>query len=80
MSKSKIGFLVNPIAGMGGAVGLKGTDGQAHEAKVRGAKPLAPERAGACLRLLAPQAHSLLFDGHGEMGERVLKECGLDCL
>lgn len=79
-SKSKIGFLVNPIAGMGGAVGLKGTDGQANEAEARGAKPLAPERAGACLRLLAPQAHSLLFfTASGEMGERVLKECGLDC-
>ncbi len=80
MSKSKIGFLVNPIAGMGGAVGLKGTDGQAHEAEVRGAKPLAPERAGACLRLLAPQAHNLLFlTASGEMGERISKECGLDC-
>ncbi|MDM7912430.1 MAG: ATP-NAD kinase family protein [Methanotrichaceae archaeon] len=78
--RSKIGFLVNPIAGMGGAVGLKGTDGQAHEAKVRGARPLAPERAGACLRRLAPQAHSFLFlTASGEMGERVLRECGLDC-
>lgn len=76
----KIGFLVNPIAGMGGAVGLKGTDGLAFEAKAKGAKPVAPERAGACLRVLAPQAHNLLFlTASGEMGERVLKDCGLDC-
>lgn len=76
----KIGFLVNPIAGMGGAVGLKGTDGLAHDAKARGAKPLAPERARACLRMLAPQACNLLFlTASREMGERVLNECGLGC-
>lgn len=75
----KIGFLVNPVAGMGGAVGLKGTDGLAHEARARGAKPLAPERARACLRLLAPQAHNLLFLTAGcEMGERISKECGIE--
>ncbi|MDK2383781.1 MAG: ATP-NAD kinase, partial [Candidatus Korarchaeota archaeon] len=37
-----IGFLVNPIAGMGGRVGLKGTDGEAYrEALRRGARPVA---------------------------------------
>jgi predicted polyphosphate/ATP-dependent NAD kinase len=76
----KIGFLVNPIAGMGGSVGLKGTDGLALEARARGAKPLAPERARACLRLLSTQAHNSLFlAASGKMGEKMLKDCGLDC-
>ena len=35
----RIGFLINPVAGMGGAVGLKGTDGNVAEARRRGAYP-----------------------------------------
>ncbi len=41
----RVGFIVNPIAGMGGRVGLKGTDGVVDEAIRRGAKPVSPERA-----------------------------------
>jgi predicted polyphosphate/ATP-dependent NAD kinase len=74
----KIGFLINPVAGMGGAVGLKGTDGLAQEAMSRGAKPEAPDRAAATLSLLRGEADNLFFFcASGEMGERVLSECGL---
>ena len=45
----RIGFVVNPIAGMGGRVGLKGTDGKVAEARRRGAEPRAPDRARRAL-------------------------------
>jgi predicted polyphosphate/ATP-dependent NAD kinase len=74
----KIGFLVNPIAGMGGSVGLKGTDLLAAEAAARGARPEAGKRAWACLKHLMPAADSLLFfTASGKMGEQVLEECSL---
>ena len=73
----KIGFLINPIAGMGGAVGLKGTDGLAAAARARGAKPQAAVRARACLHLLSQEPSLLFFAASGEMGENVLLQCGL---
>jgi predicted polyphosphate/ATP-dependent NAD kinase len=45
-----IGFLVNPIAGMGGRVGLKGTDHVVDEANQRGALPVAPIRAAQAMK------------------------------
>jgi len=67
-----VGFIVNPIAGMGGAVGLKGTDGKAvlEKAKALGAEPIAPTRAEEFLSMLAPLREEIRFvTGSGMMGE-----------
>ncbi|HNY35576.1 MAG TPA: ATP-NAD kinase family protein [Methanothrix soehngenii] len=74
----KIGFIINPIAGMGGSVGLKGTDGLADDAAARGAKPLAAARARLCLQLISTAAEGLPFyTASGEMGERELEKSSL---
>jgi len=73
----KIGFLINPIAGMGGTVGLKGTDGLVTAALTRGAMPLAAMRARACLHLLSSEQGLLFYTASGQMGEEELRHCGL---
>jgi predicted polyphosphate/ATP-dependent NAD kinase len=65
-------FVVNPIAGMGGRVGLKGTDGVLQQAIKRGAHPIAPERAVEFLRELRElnrKAQIEIISCPGMMGE-----------
>ena len=74
-----IGLIVNPVAGMGGAVGLKGTDGKSiiNRAISLGAKPVAPIRAEAFLSGLNPVKNSVqLIVGAGCMGEDEAKKAG----
>ena len=48
----KIGFVVNPIAGMGGRVGLKGTDNVLSKAVAMGAQPISSIKAIEFLKRL----------------------------
>jgi len=48
----QLGFLINPIAGMGGKIGLKGTDNVVKNAVKMGAKPIASTRAREFLKSL----------------------------
>ncbi len=72
----RIGFLVNPIAGMGGRVGLKGTDGLVERARSLGAEPSARGRALEALRPLAGRDLRFLTAA-GEMGETVLRDAAI---
>lgn len=78
----QLGVLVNPIAGMGGRVGLKGTDGVVDEAIRRGAMPVAPGRAIEFLEALAPlvqgSSRLQLIVCPQQMGEDVAQEVGLE--
>ena len=75
----RVGFVVNPVAGLGGRVGLKGTDGKVEEARERGAEPRAPDRAVEALEALrrrAPDAAVLTYGG--VMGADEAREAGVE--
>ena len=59
----RVGFLVNPIAGMGGAVGLKGTDGRKtlRDAVRKGAKPVSLERGLSFLEEVQRRGQGIEF-------------------
>jgi len=79
--RRRLGLVVNPIAGMGGRVALKGTDGPAavRAARERGAREVAPERARRALeRLVAAGPDVHVIAAPGTMGAEVARAAGLD--
>jgi predicted polyphosphate/ATP-dependent NAD kinase len=75
----KLGLIINPIAGMGGRVGLKGTDGDQILAKAveLGAEPQSESRARDALEKLKMIINDLLLITYeGSMGECSAQKCG----
>lgn len=73
----KLGLLINPVAGMGGSVGLKGTDHMVEEAIRRGAKPRANDRVRQALKELLEIKNELeIVTCPGDMGEETAKSMG----
>ena len=79
-TKKNLGLIVNPIAGMGGRVGLKGTDGPEilEQARALGAVPRAQERIQEALAGLVPiRGRFRLLTCPGAMGEEAARCVGL---
>ena len=77
MSKFKLGFIINPIAGVGGGVALKGSDNMVAQALALGAVPKANERAKIALEVLLPYKEDFsIYTAQGLMGEEVAKSLG----
>jgi len=73
----RLGLIVNPYAGLGGAVALKGSDGVAAEALARGAVPMAPQRVNLALTELLPLRQQIKIKTvAGAMGEDVARALG----
>ena len=81
--KLKIGLVANPLAGIGGPVALKGSDGAdtVSEARARGGRSRVGERVAACLEAIAPDiiARAEWLTVEGEMGAAICAQVGLPC-
>ncbi|MDN3653906.1 ATP-NAD kinase family protein [Thalassotalea ponticola] len=77
----KLGFLINPVAGIGGSVGLKGSDGKdtPQKAIALGAEPKANLRAKLALEVLLPYKEQLIiYTAAGDMGQLCAEQLGFN--
>lgn len=70
--KKKIGFILNPYAGIGGKAGLKGSDNYKKIEKLllEGCERTAPKRAESCMSKIADLTASLVAGDKGSVGEK----------
>jgi predicted polyphosphate/ATP-dependent NAD kinase len=73
-----IGFLINPFAGLGGRVGLKGSDGLTETAIKKGAVPESSNKALIALRLLKKNTGIRFLTCSGDMGENAMISAGIE--
>ncbi|OPY31994.1 MAG: ATP-NAD kinase [Methanomassiliicoccales archaeon PtaU1.Bin124] len=74
----RLGLVINPIAGMGGAIGLKGSDGlRSDVALAKGGRFVAEDRAQAALSNVEGISGNELITASGSMGEDLLRRLEL---
>lgn len=81
MNNKKLGLIVNPVAGIGGRVGLKGSDGDdiRYQALALGAEPSSGLRTELALQQLNPHKEELqIVTPPGEMGAGITSRMGFD--
>lgn len=79
-AKFRLGLIINPVAGLGGSVALKGSDGEstAELAKQLGAVAKSNDRAKVALDMILDRKSEIeLFTVSGEMGETLCQQLGL---
>jgi len=75
----RLGLIINPVAGIGGRVALKGSDGEEIQqlAMQRGAIPLAESRMQQALQMLIEYKNEIhIYTAANEMGETLCKSLG----
>ncbi|WP_418357173.1 MULTISPECIES: ATP-NAD kinase family protein [Shewanella] len=77
MKRFRLGIIINPLAGLGGSVGLKGSDGVALEAIAKGATPKAQMRMQQALAVILPFADNIdIITASGDMGANLCRKMG----
>lgn len=75
--KFRLGLIINPLAGLGGSVALKGSDDVAQQALALGAEPKAQERMQLALEALLPFVPDIdIITGAGVLGEQLARSMG----
>ncbi|MGC9356677.1 MAG: ATP-NAD kinase family protein [Anaerolineae bacterium] len=76
--RTKVGLIVNPVAGMGGSVGLKGTDGGMYQRALElGAEPVTPRRTQDVLQHIEHRDALILLVAPDKMGAQYVTDLDL---